>query len=255
MAKRVVARFFTCLISALGYVHDARLRHQNLRPRTILVARSTSHQERYKVYLTGFEFVHNPRRPASISSHIDEADKETEDLMQGNRSPSEKGKYAPVEQFKSRSADIFSLGCVYLEMMAVISTAPKARERLQNILNSKARDLGKDSLVYREHVDEIRKWLETFSTDAWVGNGDATGLESNSRIETTLSGLASSMIDEDPAARPTASVILHGIGGEHDCCRRGRDEFELDWFGANRALRDQALQEVEGSIQKFKEII
>lgn len=255
MIKRVVARFFTCLVSALGYIHDATLRHQNLRPRTILVARSTSHQERYKVYLTGFEFVHTTQRPPSVSSDIDDADNETENVARGTRSPSEKGKYAPVEQFKSRSADIFSLGCIYLEMMAAISTAPKARERLQSILNSKTRDLGKDSLVYREHIDEIRIWLENFSTSAWVGNGDATSLETNTRMESTLSGLASSMIDGDPAARPTASVILHGFGGEHDCCRRGRDAFEPDWFGANRALRGQVLQEGEGSVNKFKETI
>lgn len=249
VTKHVVARFFTCLVSALGYIHDTRLRHQNLRPRTILVARSTSHQERYKVYLTGFEFVHAQRRPPSVSSDNDEAENETEDIAQGTRSPSEKGKYAPVEQFTSRSADIFSLGCVYLEMMAVISTVPKARDRLQSILNSKARELGKASFAYREHVESIRKWLESFSTDAWIENGEGTGLETNSRMETTLTGLTSSMIDENPASRPTASVILDGFGGEHDCCRRGRDEFEPDWFGANRALRDQVLQEVEGSVQ------
>ncbi|KAE9973286.1 hypothetical protein EG327_009135 [Venturia inaequalis] len=253
VTKRVVARFFTCLVSALGYIHGARLRHQNLRPRTILVARSTSHQERYKVYLTGFEFVHTQRRPPSVSSDIDEAENETEDNSQGTRSPSEKGKYAPVEQFTSRSADIFSLGCIYLEMMAVISNAPKARDRLQSILNSKARDLGKASFAYREHVEALRKWIKSFSTDVWAGNGYATGLEANSRMETNLTRLTRSMIDDDPAARPTASIILDIFGGEHDCCRRGRDPFGPDWFGANRALRDRVLQEADGSLEKFKE--
>jgi hypothetical protein len=68
-----------------------------------------------------------------------------------------------------------------------------------------------------------------------------------------LTGLTHSMTDEDPAARPDASVILHGFGGEYHCCRRGRDDFEPDWFGANRALRAKLLQEVEGSVNKFKE--
>lgn len=253
IVKRVLARFFICLISALGYIHDTRLRHGHLRPRTILVARSTSHQERYKVYLTGFDLAHRPRVPALVSS--DEENNELEDPVEVTRSSSDRGKYAAHEEFKGRSADIFSLGCIYLEMMASISTIPKARERLQAILNSKTRDLGKASLVYREHIDEIRTWLSTFSTDVWAGEGDEAGLEANSRMETTLTGLTHAMLDEDAAARPTASVILHGFGGEHDCCRRGREEFEPDWFGANRALRDQLLQGDEGSVPKFREAV
>jgi serine/threonine protein kinase len=64
--KRIIAKFFVCLISALGYIHETRLRHGNIRPRSILVARSTSHQERFKVYLTGFDLAHQPRVPASV---------------------------------------------------------------------------------------------------------------------------------------------------------------------------------------------
>lgn len=134
-------------------------------------------------------------------------------------------------------------------MIAIILIVPKVRDRLQSILNSKARKLGKASFAYREHVKSIRKWLESFSTNIWIENREGTRLETNSRIETTLIGLTSSIIDENPVSRPTASMILDRFSREYDCCRRGRDEFEPDWFGANRALRDQVLQEVEGSVQ------
>ncbi|KAL8691350.1 MAG: hypothetical protein Q9224_004196 [Gallowayella concinna] len=97
--------YFVCLSQALSYIHESDVRHKDIKPENILIDASGS------VVLTDFGI---SRRFPKKAPHI------TNDQWEWTR------KYASPEIMKGKKmprddpSDVFSLGCVFLEMTSLI---------------------------------------------------------------------------------------------------------------------------------------
>ncbi|KAF2496352.1 kinase-like protein, partial [Lophium mytilinum] len=101
--------WFPCLTSALAYMHDQGVRHQDIKPSNIVHRGSQifftdfSSSSRFKIgHTTSTE---NPARTSAMY-----AAPEMLDYLQDDGTLSKHG----------RAADIFSLGCVFSEMATII---------------------------------------------------------------------------------------------------------------------------------------
>ncbi|KAI9851115.1 MAG: hypothetical protein M1838_004450 [Thelocarpon superellum] len=102
-AHRKISQWCECLVGALYYIHTQRVRHKDIKPANILIFGES-------VLIADFgiaaEFV-NQLDPVSIGT-------------QGAKTPM----YAAPEQLddgqrRGTGTDVFSLGCVFLEMLTV----------------------------------------------------------------------------------------------------------------------------------------
>jgi serine/threonine protein kinase len=223
--------FFSCLSSALRYVHSNMTKHLDIKPLNILVrtrwryrggGRSEYHS---KVYLSDFGIARSYQSIDAIN---------TDGATAFTRN------YAAPEVAQKRShglpADVFSLGCVFLEMFAALdefkaeqlsNTFQEARiptqfpctmqEELQNLLNSSKNP----DRSYQGNVNALQELLE-----ARIPQYEGASVLNSSTLTTTMK-----MIQFVPQQRPTADALIQEFG-EKACCTTGPDELEAadeDW--------------------------
>jgi serine/threonine protein kinase len=92
--------FFGCLCSAVLYLHNSKCQHKDLKPGNVLVYMN-------KVLITDF----GTARDWSGQSHS------TTSGRSGAYTPNYAAPEVVYEEPRSSSADIWSLGCIYLDMM------------------------------------------------------------------------------------------------------------------------------------------
>ncbi|KAG4437413.1 hypothetical protein IFR05_007095 [Cadophora sp. M221] len=101
--------FFGCLADALRYIHCSARKHLDIKPGHILVKKHPQATYGYRVYLADF----------GISRSFKSLDHSQTDTHI-RRTP----KYCAPEVWEQdvhgRAADIFSLGCVFMEMLTVL---------------------------------------------------------------------------------------------------------------------------------------
>ncbi|KAH7112523.1 kinase-like domain-containing protein, partial [Dendryphion nanum] len=103
-----VKKWIGCLSSALSYVHAKDILHRRIKPSSILV-------ENGEIFFTEF----------AISNHF----KDTHMLIKNDSDPNVgvdiyKAPEVEMQQSFGPKADIFSLACVYIEMLATVSGTP-----------------------------------------------------------------------------------------------------------------------------------
>ncbi|KAH0563176.1 hypothetical protein GP486_002252 [Trichoglossum hirsutum] len=95
--------FFGCLCSAVLYLHNSKCRHKDLKPKNILVYMNN-------VLITDF----------GTARDWSEQSRSTTTGRNGAYTPGYAAPEVVDEEPRSSSADIWSLGCVYLDMMTVL---------------------------------------------------------------------------------------------------------------------------------------
>jgi len=100
--KQHLRTFFGCLTAALAYLHDVQIRHKDIKPQNILIKGDT-------ILLTDFGLSHN----SAGSTH---STTEGVTAMSPRYCAPEVASYEP----RNSSADIWSLGCVFVEMVTVL---------------------------------------------------------------------------------------------------------------------------------------
>jgi serine/threonine protein kinase len=188
-------RFFDCLASSLGYLHRQAIKHMDIKPRNLLVKRVPAYSilhsgslSNYKIYIADFGI---SRSYSSI------AEAETDSFTSFTRKYS-----APevvLQDIRGLSADVFSLGCVYVEMVAAILSKTSELENHLAIDTS-----------YQANVPQIQGWLRTECLDA-------CSLVDEFQI--------SQMLDLNPLQRPKMRDICENIKPS-TCCLQGQDLFE-----------------------------
>lgn len=196
----ILQRMFGCIANAMECIHGKGVRHKDIKPSNILITPTS-------VYFTDFGISHD------LSDLIHENDDtRTEGPYRGS------AKYFSPEvaryELRGRSADIFSLGCVFLEIMAVLNGIPI--EELESNLgyNREANDWSR--FRYHENVPLTKIWIHK------VKDWNIAGLENG------FYDLITGMIDEQPTARPHASDVarqFYALGSSRhlfhgSCCAR-----------------------------------
>jgi serine/threonine protein kinase len=241
--------FFSCLSSVLRYVHSNWTKHMDIKPHNILVrtrwryrggGRSEYHS---KVYLSDFGIARS--YPSRDTINTDGATVFTR-------------KYAAPEVaqrlHRDLSADVFSLGCVFLEMFAALDDFKAEKlsnafqetqnpaqfsftmqQELENLLQS---DKSADG-SYQGGLSSLQELLE-----ARIPCYKGASVLNSSTLTTILN-----MLQYSPQQRPAVNDLIEEFG-EKACCKTGPDELEAadeDWEHTterypNRMIRTEALQ-------------
>ena len=166
-----INEWFDCLLDALAFTHKHNIKHRDIKPRNILIKEN-------EIYLCDFGL-------AKDFSGQDSS---------GSRGPKPEGtlEYRAPElrsdQQRGRSADVFSLGCVFSEMLTVINA-------------ESAEDFRKErqEKPFRDCLHEVREWVTKFK---------------NSEHSRFLYWIINRMLQEDPNNRIKAETALDKIRKE-----------------------------------------
>lgn len=197
--KMFLSRSLACLASAVGYVHEHTTKHMDIKPQNILVREINSPE--WRIYLADFGL----SRSFSSESHS-QTDGPT------SRTP----RYCAPEVFqyesRGRSADIFSLGCVFCEILTVC-----AGFHPQEFADFRRGDGNDES--FHSNLPRVLDWMEER-----VNGGMITNISYSYKLPHNLFKSSIKMISYDPQQRPLAHDVIAGVGkswsfpGIPDCC-------------------------------------
>ena len=176
-----LASSLSCLASAMAYVHEHTTKHMDIKPQNILV-KSTGHSPpTWRVYLADF----------GLSTSFEPGDQSQTD-GHASRTP----RYCSPEVYeletRGRSADIFSLGCVFLEILTVHSG---------NDLDEFADYRHKEDTSFHANLEGINDWINLTLHPSLSKPSVHPGELSE------LLNIVRSMVRRDPSERPTAQAL------------------------------------------------
>ena len=177
-----------CMAQALEYLHENQVRHSDIKPSNVLYKISRNGGAAH-VYLTDFD----------ISKMVEDY---TETGTTGIPRAFTR-QYAPPETLnaerRGRSIDVFSLGCIFKEILAML-------------LCAEAYPTGR-YLPYAQYLNEFHAEVESLGNH----NGVVEGLRIPRRQITRFADLIISMTQEIPDDRPLAADVAQWLGA-NDCC-------------------------------------
>ncbi|KAH0560054.1 hypothetical protein GP486_003427 [Trichoglossum hirsutum] len=129
--------WFGCLVTGLDYLHRERIKHRDIKPTNILV-------ERERILYTDF----------GISRDMyDEVTTSTTGVVDA-KSPMYCSPEVATESRRGRSSDVFSLGCVFLEMVTVLMwDYGVSIEELHKFKQKNGK------LAYSSNLDKTLEWI------------------------------------------------------------------------------------------------
>jgi serine/threonine protein kinase len=150
VSKERLQRWFWCLSSGLAYIHSKPVRHGDVKPSNILIKNGS-------VFYADF----------AISKIFQEDERTTTDNPRSKRSPMYCSPEVEYELSKNSKSDIFSLGCVFMEIITIL-----CRRRLQDFAEYRGDD---GDQAYHSHLDKCMTWMKDLR--------DAIQNDSNKRQE------------------------------------------------------------------------
>ena len=215
--KPLLRSFFGCLVTGLAHLHDCRIRHKDIKPENILV-------KQQNILFTDFGLV----RDSSDASNS----------ISVGATPRTPEYCAPeVASFDRRdsSSDVWSLGCVFLEMVSSL------KGRTKKDLRSYYRDHGSRSMYL---------WDNRESYEGWIFD-----LRDLSELDNKPLEWVNDMVQQTADIRPTAQAFVNriiGPGGElhfHPqycgiCCRTPATLFTLLKRAADRSKSRNETAEI-----------
>lgn len=181
--------FFGCLSRALWFIHSQELRHRDIKTENILVSKNN-------VLFTDFDCSYDwseAKRSTTYSPHRNTLRWASPEL-------------ANLKENHNRintSSDIWSLGCVFLEMMTVVKG--KSVKDLEEYFMGSVKDLS-----FHMNLKSIPQWIKELQMTVTDGR-DNELLESIQKI-----------LQEDQDARPTAHELVQETDKPHNqryfCC-------------------------------------
>jgi tRNA A-37 threonylcarbamoyl transferase component Bud32 len=198
-ALHVMPMFFGCLSNAISFIHSNNVKHMDIKPKNILVRQINDY---FKVYVADFGIARAYKSAAESFTDSPTSFTRTyaapEVMMQDTR---------------GYPADIFSLGCVFMEMFASMISAPTSDKR-----DDLARTRGTD---YQAHIGEVVDWYLDHCRAAWLAQ------YMRSIDADYIHEVIALMLNRSPEKRPSAH-ILKGVTAELCCskCDHGPEPFE-----------------------------
>lgn len=235
--KFAVSTFFRCLAKGLAYIHENAMKHMDIKPKNLLVRdmrnSTICNQGQYKIYIADFGIARSYRS--------------VEDCNTESRTSFTRMYAAPevvAQEWRDQKADIFSLGAVYAEMLAVLAHETRDTSNLEQL--TMIREANPDDPSYQANADKVRKWLKHLYITSYGFESDA-----NHSPITELSAL---MLCPDPADRPTANTVVNNIPFLAFCCdvNGGPEPFEAADRPATRQLYDRSFEIAEADLRYFR---
>ncbi|KEF55614.1 serine/threonine protein kinase [Exophiala aquamarina CBS 119918] len=231
--------FFPCLAHALMYIHTNTTRHADIKPDNILIKQSLAKVEdcrRYHVYIADF----GSASTYSSASRTKRFARSTPKYCAPELGPDSETEDQIESTAWGRAADVFSLGCVFAEMLTVLACEEVVAF---DIFRSEKR--GADGVALprqppRETVDEsfckslprVHEWFEKLAKFAsagpvagkdlrnyWYRRGklQAFGPWKDTFLDTL--DIAASMLSEKQDDRPKIAEVVKRLDVD-DCCNR-----------------------------------
>ncbi|KAL9028711.1 MAG: hypothetical protein Q9196_002966 [Gyalolechia fulgens] len=192
--------YFVCLSQALSYIHESDVRHKDIKPENILIDASGS------VVLTDFGISRRfPKQTPHVTNDKWEWTRKyaSPEIMQGKRAP------------RDDPSDVFSLGCVFLEMASLI-----LGRDLQTMCDHYASTVNNSALedAYYCNLERVYDWIQHIAKPREAEPRSTTDLtgeriigqdfvpDLNSRMVEALATLRL-MLDIDPHKRPRAKSL------------------------------------------------
>jgi serine/threonine protein kinase len=177
--KSSLWRWISCLASALAYLHDHLIRHQDIKPSNILVRSD-------QIFLTDF---------GNAKKFLDDGQAQVCDFR---NKLTVTPMYCPPEAMRSGlqgfTADVFSLGCVYAEIITLCLDETLADFELFRSPNM-------HDGAFRNQLEKTVEWIESLQEDY-----RQAVLQHKAPPAVSLEMLCR-MLDQDPEQRPTARQI------------------------------------------------
>jgi len=177
---KMLDRWFGCLISALAYAHQARVKHEDIKPSNILIKGKS-------VYLTDFG-------SATDFSHLLVASG-SDFMVQGTPVY-----WAPEPLPHGRPADVFSFGCVFAEMLTV-----RQRRTMREFREYRFSNQVDLPYAYRSNLPKVRRWLKT-----------ELSIDSKNPVAQTILEQILNMLGEEPNYRVEARRVWKILRVEED---------------------------------------
>ncbi len=201
----LLRRYFVCLSQALSYLHESGVRHKDIKPKNILIDESGC------VVLTDFGI---SRRFAKDKPHI------TNNEWNFTR------KYASPEIMKDKRmlrddpSDVFSLGCVFLEMATLLlgENLTRFSEYYTTTVNVSAKEE-----AYYCNLDKVYSWIDHLRTlntkpvqDHWrpstIRKAQDVVPSPSDHVVAALVDIRR-MLDEVPSNRPLSKTLWQQFQG------------------------------------------
>ena len=171
--KNLLQSFFGCLATGLSYLHERRINHKDIKPENILVFQEN-------ILFTDFGLV---RDYSDVSNSISRG-----------RTAFTRAYCAPevaAEEVRRSSSDVWSLGCVFLEMVSALKG--RTRGNLESFFEGHG---SRSRFLYSNH-EAYKQWNSV--------------LRDLSNLDNEPLDWIDSMVHLEPRTRSTAQEIVDGI--------------------------------------------
>ncbi|KAI9779495.1 MAG: hypothetical protein M1835_004682 [Candelina submexicana] len=210
--------FTSCLLSALAYVHDERIKHMDIKPKNILVRSIMEPLEPYRIYLADFGIA---------KSYKVNEDMETNGVTAFTRTYA--APEVALQETRGTRADIFSLGCVFTEMFTVLSD-----KTLESFITARQGGDEDDDSAFHSNLERVILWL------ASLNPSDTSGLISWPKWFSVIK----QMLQEDPSDRPSAADLLKEFKAQKDCCSAEPASFDPSFHRPRPQERSKAQGDI-----------
>lgn len=199
IAIEFLLRSLGCIAEAVAYVHEQKIRHRDLKPKNILLNPG-------RVYLADFGIARDVRnKKGNTQTYGGTGTKlwKAPEVRRGNC-------------HHMSSADVWSLGCIFLAAITAIYGG--ARDRFELALMNEL-DNTMENMMLQKYIQD----LQLQATMAWLANRDEINIDVKHILE-----LVQRMLRHDPKERPTmvqVNISLSELGGLNQtfhlqCCHK-----------------------------------
>jgi serine/threonine protein kinase len=202
-----LARFFRCISSALRYIHAETTKHLDIKPANIVVKCHPRYIFGFNVYVTDF----------GISRHFPLLENSQTDSTI-TKTPKYCAPEVAEEDSRGRSADIFSLGCVFLEIQTVLCY--RMMGDLEDHLSCRP---------FHRSLPKVLSWVDELAQqDSFVAPECQAHIgQQKSMRNRALVSVIKRMLSSNPKERPHARN-LEAFFGSNGCCFSPRETFQCD---------------------------
>jgi serine/threonine protein kinase len=171
--RSLLRGFFGCLSHGVNYLHHSKIRHRDIKPANILVKAD-------RVFLTDF----------GISLDWEGLSGSTTTEL-SRISPIYCAPEVANEEPRNSASDIWSLGCVFLEMTTVLK-----KQKITDMRDS-----------FKERTENYRFYSNIEGSAQWIAKLHPIGLE----LDNVPLNCITKMLTSDPKSRPTADELVSMI--------------------------------------------